>query len=69
MFEESIAIDQIKRDFDELVSYLYRECSFPQGSLLMTGTGIVPSKDFSLQYDDEIRITVEPIGRLINNVR
>lgn len=69
VFEDSIGIDQIKRDFNELVSYLYRECSFPHGSLLMTGTGIVPPNDFTLQQDDEVRITIQPIGTLINKVK
>ncbi len=69
VFKDEITIDQIKRKFTELVSYLYRECSFPQGSLLMTGTGIVPSRDFTLQHEDEIRITISPIGTLINKVR
>lgn len=68
VFKDDIEISQIKRDFDELVGYLYRECSFPNGSLLMTGTGIVPSKDFTLQKDDEIRITIAPIGTLVNRV-
>lgn len=69
VFKDEITIDQIKRNFTELVSYLYRECSFPKGSLLMTGTGIVPSRDFTLQHEDEIRITILPIGTLINKVR
>lgn len=69
VFEGAIGIDQIKRDFKELVHFLYRECSFPDGSLLMTGTGIVPGKDFTLHHGDEIRITIEPIGTLINKVR
>lgn len=69
VFEGDIGIDQIKRDFDELVEYLYRECSFPHGSLLMTGTGIVPGKDFTLHRGDEIRITIEPIGTLVNRVK
>ena len=68
VFEGNIEINQIKRKLTELVSYLYRECSFPYGSLLMTGTGIVPGKEFTLQKDDEIRITIEPIGTLVNFV-
>ena len=68
-FEGKITIDQIKRKFEDLVSYLYRELSFPCGCLLMTGTGIVPSSDFTLKKDDEIRINVEPIGTLINTVK
>lgn len=69
VFKEAIAIEQIKRTFDELVSYLYKACTFPNGSLLMTGTGIVPSSDFTLHHGDEIRITIAPIGTLINKVR
>lgn len=69
VFEGEVAISQIKRKFSDLVSYLYRETSFPNGSLVMTGTGIVPSSDFTLKKDDEIRITIQPIGTLINTVQ
>lgn len=69
VLKEAIAIEQIKRTFIDLVSYLYRACSFPHGSLLMTGTGIVPSPDFTLHHGDEIRITIAPIGTLINKVK
>ncbi|HYW36399.1 MAG TPA: fumarylacetoacetate hydrolase family protein [Balneolaceae bacterium] len=68
VFKDSIEINQIKRKFTDLVAYLYRECSFPHGSLLMTGTGIVPSNDFSLHHGDEISISIAPIGTLINEV-
>jgi 2-dehydro-3-deoxy-D-arabinonate dehydratase len=68
VFEGSIAISQIKRKFTELVGFLYRETSFPNGSFLMTGTGIVPGNDFTLQKDDQIKITIEPIGTLTNSV-
>lgn len=68
VFEGEVGIDQIKRKFEDLVSYLYRECSFPHGSLLMTGTGIVPTKDFTLHHGDEIQITIQPIGTLVNTV-
>lgn len=68
VFEGKTGIDQIKRSFGELVSYLYMETTFPYGCLLMTGTGIVPPNDFTLQKDDEIRITIDPIGTLVNIV-
>ena len=68
VFSGAIGIDQIKRKFEDLVSYLYAENSFPFGSLLMTGTGIVPSTDFTLQKDDEIKIEIDGIGTLINTV-
>jgi len=68
VFSGAIGIDQIRRKFTELTSYLYRECSFPYGSLLMTGTGIVPSTNFTLQSRDEIRIGIDGIGILVNTV-
>lgn len=67
-FEGSVEINQIKRTFEELVSFLYRECTFPHGSLLMTGTGIVPTSDFTLQSGDAIHITIDYVGTLINTV-
>jgi len=68
VFAGEIGIDQIKRKFKDLVSYLYAENSFPNGSLLMTGTGIVPSSDFTLKKDDEIKIEIDGIGTLVNTV-
>ena len=67
-FEGSIAISQIKRSFEELVSFVYRECSFPSGCLIMTGTGIVPDHDFTLKTGDEIKISIDGIGTLVNEV-
>ena len=68
VFEGSIEINKIKRTFEELASFLYRECTFPDGSFLMTGTGIVPTNDFTLHSGDEISITINNIGTLINEV-
>ncbi|KAA5547458.1 fumarylacetoacetate hydrolase family protein [Adhaeribacter rhizoryzae] len=68
VFTDSIRIDQIKRSHDELVEYLYRECSFPYGCFLMTGTGIIPPSKFTLASGDEIRISIDEIGTLINKV-
>ncbi|ULC60715.1 fumarylacetoacetate hydrolase family protein [Flaviramulus sp. BrNp1-15] len=69
VFEEAIKINQMKRKPKELVDYLYRECSFEYGSLLMTGTGIVPTTEFTLKSEDEIQISIDNIGTLINYVR
>ncbi|WP_116108589.1 fumarylacetoacetate hydrolase family protein [Lewinella sp. IMCC34191] len=68
-FSGETTLGQMKRKPPELVEYLFRECTFPAGCLLMTGTGIVPGPDFTLQSEDEIRITIEPIGTLINIVQ
>ena len=69
VFENSIAINQIKRSFEELVSFVFRECSFPNGCLIMTGTGIVPGHDFTLRSKDEINISIDNIGTLSNTVK
>ena len=68
VFSGEVAVGQIKRTFQELVSFLYRECSFAQGCLLMTGTGVIPPAEFTLNHGDEISITIEPIGTLRNTV-
>src|SRR6187551_4039863 len=68
IFEGSVGINQMKRTPEELVSFVFRECSFPNGCLIMTGTGIVPGSDFTLQSGDEIKITIDNIGRLVNVV-
>lgn len=67
-FTGSTQISQIKRKFPELAEFLFRDNSFPRGTYLMTGTGIVPPDAFTLRAGDEIRITIEPIGTLVNIV-
>ncbi len=68
VFEGSIALSQMKRTPQELVGFIYRESSFPHGCLIMTGTGIVPGSDFTLQSGDEINISIDNIGTLTNTV-
>ncbi len=68
VFSDQIAISQMKRTPEELVSFVYRQCSFPDGCLIMTGTGIVPGSEFTLQSGDEIQIAIDNIGKLINVV-
>lgn len=68
IFSGSITIDRMKRKHEELVGYLFREASFPYGCFLMTGTGIIPPNEFTLQQGDDILITIEHIGTLKNTV-
>src|SRR6476469_6625083 len=68
VFEGNIAISQMKRTPEELVSFVFRECSFPYGCLIMTGTGIVPEHNFTLKSGDEIKISIDNIGTLVNEV-
>jgi 2-dehydro-3-deoxy-D-arabinonate dehydratase len=58
----------LKREPQLLVDYLYRDNSFPHGSFLMTGTGIVPPDAFTLHSGDQIDISIEHIGTLSNSV-
>jgi 2-dehydro-3-deoxy-D-arabinonate dehydratase len=67
-FAAEIRWSEMRRDPKSLVEYLYRDQSFPYGSFLLTGTGIVPPDDFTLAHGDEIRITIDSIGTLINTV-
>lgn len=69
VFTGSTALSEMKRDFETLVKYLYRETSFPDGCVLLTGTGIVPPDGFTLQHGDETLITVDGIGTLQNVVQ
>ena len=65
-FSEEIGIDQMKRKHTELVGYLFRECEFPFGCFLMTGTGIVPPNEFTLQVGDQVNVSIGEIGTLTN---
>lgn len=67
-FSGSVALTELRRDPKTLVEYLLRENSFPHGCFLMTGTGIVPPSSFTLATGDRVRITIEPIGALENEV-
>jgi 2-dehydro-3-deoxy-D-arabinonate dehydratase len=68
VFEGQTAVNQIKRRFEELVSYLYHSQTFPHGAVLLTGTGVVPGEGFTLKPDDRVRIEVNGIGVLENTV-
>jgi 2-dehydro-3-deoxy-D-arabinonate dehydratase len=59
---------QIKRGFEELAGFLYRSQKFPNGAVLLTGTGIVPGADFTLREGDVVRIGISGIGTLENPV-
>lgn len=67
-FSGAILLEEMKRDPQTLVEYLYRDHSFPFGCFLLTGTGIIPPDEFTLQSGDEIRISISGIGTLVNHV-
>jgi len=69
VFSDSTSLSQMKRTPQELIGFLFRETSFKSGVFLMTGTGIVPGTDFTLQSADEVSIAIDSIGVLTNSVR
>jgi 2-dehydro-3-deoxy-D-arabinonate dehydratase len=68
VFSGATTLAELKRAPADLAAYLFRENTFPFGAFLMTGTGIVPPDDFALAQGDRIRITIDPIGTLQNDV-
>jgi 2-dehydro-3-deoxy-D-arabinonate dehydratase len=68
VFAGNTTLAELKRDPKELVQFLFRDSSFPQGAFLLTGTGIVPGDDFTLASGDVIRISIDGIGTLENYV-
>lgn len=60
-FRGETSTAKLKRSLEEMVAWLTRELSFPEGVFLMTGTGLVPPDEFSLQQDDQVRIHVGPL--------
>jgi 2-dehydro-3-deoxy-D-arabinonate dehydratase len=65
-FRGETTLSQLKRSVTELAGFLFRDNTFPTGALLMTGTGIVPGDEFSLQSGDDVAITIDGIGTLVN---
>ncbi len=67
-FHGETSIEQMARTFEDLIGWLARDNSFPNGAFLLTGTGIVPQDDFTLQAGDVVEITIDGIGTLSNPV-
>jgi 2-dehydro-3-deoxy-D-arabinonate dehydratase len=68
VFDGATTLAAMHRTFEDLASWLGRETSFPDGAVLLTGTGVVPPDDFTLAAGDEIAIEIAGIGKLTNVV-
>lgn len=68
VYEGATSTSQMARSFEDLIGYLGRDNSFPNGVFLMTGTGIVPDSSFTLNPGDEVHIEIEGVGILSNTV-
>lgn len=67
-FAGDTSTNQIHRPFTELVNYLFRHNQFPSGAILMTGTGIIPPPEFTLEDGDEVEIAIDGVCTLRNPV-
>jgi len=68
VFSGETSVSQIKRRFDELAQFLFRSQVFPNGAVLLTGTGVVPPDTFTLAEGDVVDIEISGIGQLRNPV-
>lgn len=67
--KQSASTSQLKRKYDELVSYLVKNNEIFDGVVLLTGTAIVPPDNFTLQDGDIVEIEIPEIGVLANTVK
>ncbi|MEC8044613.1 MAG: fumarylacetoacetate hydrolase family protein [Verrucomicrobiota bacterium] len=68
VFTGRTTLAEMKRQPKELINFLFRETSFADGVFLMTGTGIVPTSEFTLEAEDIVTISIDGIGKLTNPV-
>jgi 2-dehydro-3-deoxy-D-arabinonate dehydratase len=68
LFDGTTSTSQIHRSLEDLVAYLFRCNEFPDGAILMTGTGIIPPSEFTLEAGDDVEIAIDGIGSLRNPV-
>jgi 2-dehydro-3-deoxy-D-arabinonate dehydratase len=69
VWEGETSTSHLHRRFDDIVEYLYRNYTFPDGAVLSTGTGLVPDMTFTLQPGDVVDVAIDGIGTLVNDVR
>src|SRR5262249_46486478 len=68
VFQGRSTVARMARSFEDLIGWLGRDNRFPDGVILLTGTGVVPPDDFSLRSGDEVRIAIDGIGALTNSI-
>jgi 2-dehydro-3-deoxy-D-arabinonate dehydratase len=68
VFAGTTSVAKMARSFADLIQWLGRDNSFPHGAFLLTGTGIVPERDFTLQPGDLVAVSIDGIGTLSNPI-
>lgn len=69
VYDDKTSTNQLIRPFEELIEYLMRDNVIPFGTILLTGTGLVPPAEFTLKHGDQIEISIDELGVLKNTVR
>ena len=68
VWDGTTSTSMMHRRFEDLVKYLFLQMNFPEGVILSTGTGLVPSMDFDLSPGDIVTVEIAEIGKLENRV-
>jgi 2-dehydro-3-deoxy-D-arabinonate dehydratase len=68
VFTGATSVSDMKRTFEDLVAALFEELSHPAGAVLLTGTGVVPPDELTLEDGDHVRIAVEGVGVLEHSI-
>jgi 2-dehydro-3-deoxy-D-arabinonate dehydratase len=69
IFGGETSTGRMYRSLPELVDYLGRCNRFPHGVYLLTGSGIPMPDGLSVVSGDEVRIQIDPIGKLVNTAQ
>jgi 2-dehydro-3-deoxy-D-arabinonate dehydratase len=68
LFAGETSTANMKRSPRELVGWVVRDNPVPPGSVLLTGTGIVPPDEYTLRPGHVVSIEIDGIGVLVNTV-
>jgi 2-dehydro-3-deoxy-D-arabinonate dehydratase len=68
VWQAETSFAKLHRTLEDLIEYLFRCQRFPYGVILSTGTGIVPPPEINLQNGDLVKIRVDGLGELANEV-
>jgi 2-dehydro-3-deoxy-D-arabinonate dehydratase len=68
VFTGETSSGQMKRNFPELVEWLFKTLPMPEGAIVLTGTGVVPDSSFTLLVGDVVDISIQSLGTLSNHV-
>ena len=64
VYEGETSTANMRRSFEDLAGYLFRELSHPYGAVLLTGTGLVPPDEVTLEDGDVVEIEIAGVGAL-----